>query len=93
MILAEWTKHRNNDTVIVKPHINYTNVTTIPVVKLLGTYNEAEERSARIRARHIDSSSKYSLNATGQNTTIIVQSTFYRGWKRYLKLDFQRYAN
>ncbi|MCG7849604.1 MAG: hypothetical protein MIO93_10560 [ANME-2 cluster archaeon] len=83
---AIWTKYRNNDTImVVKPHINYANVTTIPVVELLGTYNKAGEGSARIRASRSDSSSIYFINATGHNTTITVQSTFYRGWERYFE--------
>jgi len=83
---AIWTKYKNNDTIIVvKPHINYANVTTIPVVELLGTYTKAGEGSARIRAKHSDSSSIYFINATGHTTTITVQSTFYRGWERYFE--------
>jgi len=83
---AIWTKYRNNDTImVVKPHINYANVTTIPVVELSGTYTKAGEGSARIRAKLSDSSSVYFINATGQNTTISVQSTFYRGWERYFE--------
>jgi len=57
----------------------------MPVVNLLKNYNEAEKGSARIRAKHSDYSSIYSLNATCQNTTIIIQSTLYRGWKRYFE--------
>jgi hypothetical protein len=83
---AVWTKYRNNDTVmVVKPHINYGNVTTIPVVELTGTYTKAGEGSARIRARRSDSSSIYFINATGYNTTITVQSTFYKGWEIFFR--------
>ncbi|MDW7777088.1 MAG: hypothetical protein SCH39_12260 [Methanosarcinales archaeon] len=83
---AVWTKYRNNDTVIVvKPHINYANVTTIPVIELLGTHTKAGEGSARIRAQRSDSSTIYFINATGHNSTITVQSTFYKGWERYFE--------
>ncbi|MCG7849602.1 MAG: hypothetical protein MIO93_10550 [ANME-2 cluster archaeon] len=51
----------------------------------MGTYTKAGEESARIWVKHSDSSSIYSINAMGQNTTIIVQSTFYRGWKSYFE--------
>ncbi len=83
---AVWTKYRNNDTImLVKPHINYANVTTIPVVELLGTYTKAGEGTARIRAVRSESSSIYFINATGHNTTIIIKSNFYRAWKRYFE--------
>ena len=83
---AVWTKYSNNDTImIVKPLINYGNVTTIPVVELLGDASKAGEGTARIRAARSDSSSTYFINATDQNTTIIVQSNFYRAWKRYFE--------
>ncbi|MCL7413553.1 MAG: hypothetical protein M8353_08065 [ANME-2 cluster archaeon] len=83
---AVWTKYSNNDTImILKPQINYANITTIPLVELLGEGSKAGEGSARIRAERSDSSSTYFINATGQNTTIIVQSNFYRAWKRYFE--------
>lgn len=85
---AVWTKYRNNETVmVVKPHINYENVTTIPVVELMGTHTKAGEGSARIRARRSDTSTIYFINATGHNTTITVQSTFYRAWERFFEDD------
>ncbi|MDF1557504.1 MAG: hypothetical protein P1P80_04910 [ANME-2 cluster archaeon] len=83
-----FTKYKNNDTIVrAKPHINYGNVTTIPVVELLGTYTKAGEGTARIRASRSDSSSIYFINATGYNTTIIVQSNYYQAWKRFLEND------
>jgi hypothetical protein len=83
-----WVKYKNNDTLIrSKPHINYANVTTIPVVELVGTYSKGGEGTARIRAKRSDASSTYFFNTTGYTTTIAIKSNFYKGWESYLKND------
>lgn len=81
-----WTKYKNDDTIIrSKPNINHANITTIPIVELLGTYSKGGEGTVRIRASHSDSSTIHFINSTGYNATIIITSNYYKGWKSYLE--------
>ena len=83
-----WTKYQNGDTIIrSKPNINHANITTIPIVELLGTYSKGGEGTVRIRATHSDSSSIYFINSTGYDATIIITSNYYKGWESYLEDD------
>lgn len=83
-----WTKYKNDDTIIrSKPNINHANITTIPIVELLGTYSKGGEGTVRIRASHSDSSTIHFINSTGYNATIIITSNYYKGWKSYLEDD------
>ncbi len=83
-----WVKYQNGDTIMrSKPNINHADITTIPIVELLGTYSKGGDGTARIRAIHSDSSSIYFINSTGYNATIIITSNYYKSWESYLKDD------
>lgn len=83
-----WTKYKNDDTVIrSKPNINHANITTIPIVEILGSYSTGGEGTVRIRASHSDSSSTRFINSTGYDATIIITSNYYKGWESYLEDD------
>ncbi len=87
-----WTKYQSGDTVMrSKPNINHANITTIPIVELLGTYSKGGKGTVRIRASHSDSSSIYFINSTGYDATIIITSNYYKGWESYLEDDVGAY--
>lgn len=83
-----WTKYKNNETIMKsKPNINHANITTIPIVELLGSYSKGGKGTVRIRASHSDSSSLHFINSTGYDATVIITSNYYKGWESYLKDD------
>jgi len=83
-----WIKYKNNDTIMrSKPNINHANITTIPIVELLGADSKGGQGTVRIRASHCDFSSIYFYNSTGYDTTVIITSNYYKGWESYLKDD------
>jgi len=72
-----WVKYRNSTIMKSKPQISYSNVTTIPVIEILGDYSKAGEGSTRIRAKYSETSSTYFINATGYESNINITSSFY----------------
>lgn len=90
-----WTKYDTNGSIMrSKPHLNYANVTTIPVVELLGSDSKSGEGIARIRVEYSDTSSIYFINATDNDstvfdTTVFITSSFYKGWATYLEDELE----
>jgi hypothetical protein len=80
-----WTKYGNSTIMKSKPQISYSNVTTIPVIEILGDYLKAGEGSTRIRAKYSETSSTYFINATGYESNINITSSFYKGWATFLE--------
>ncbi|TFH47167.1 MAG: hypothetical protein E4G94_00770 [ANME-2 cluster archaeon] len=82
-----WVKYETNTIMRAKPQMSYSNVTTIPIIEIMGDYSKAGEGSTRIRAKYSEVSSTYFINATGYESNINITSSFYEGWARYLEDD------
>lgn len=83
-----WIKYKNDDIIMrSKPNINHANITTIPIVELLGADSKGGQGTVRIRASHSDSSSINYINSTGYDATVIITSNYYKGWEKYLEND------
>ena len=80
-----WIKHPGGEvTMVSQPMFSTGNLTTIPVLELLGDYYVAGEGGIRINSR-ILSSQLYSIPIENGNVTVIVKSSYYMGWKEYLE--------
>jgi hypothetical protein len=82
-----WVKYETNTIMRSKPQMSYSNVTTIPIIEILGDYSKAGEGSTRIRAKYSEASSTYFINATGYESNINITSSFYEGWATFLEDD------
>lgn len=80
-----WAKYETNTIMKSKPQMSYSNVTTIPVIEIMGDYSKAGEGSTRIRAKYSEASSTILIPATGYESNINITSSFYEGWAIYLE--------
>ncbi|MBU3968307.1 MAG: hypothetical protein KKG76_13225 [Euryarchaeota archaeon] len=79
-----WIKHPGDEvTIVSKPRFSTGNLTTIPMLELLGDYWIAGEGGIRIHSK-ILSSTLYSIPAENGTVSIKVNSSYYKGWKEYL---------
>jgi hypothetical protein len=80
-----WIKHPGGEvTIVSQPRFSAGNLTTIPVLELLGDYYVAGEGGIRIDSR-ILSSDLYPIPAENGSVSVIVKSSYYKGWKEYLE--------
>ncbi len=80
-----WIKHQGGEvTIVSQPRFSTGNLSTVPVMELLGDYWVAGEGGIRINSK-ISSSKPYSINGVNGTVPVIVNSSYYRGWKEYLE--------
>ncbi|MCX9010353.1 MAG: hypothetical protein OIN66_04440 [Candidatus Methanoperedens sp.] len=80
-----WTKYPEGAVIMVsKPSFSTGNVTTIPALELIGDYLISGEGIMRINAKTL-SSSLLSINAVNGNVSVVINSSYYRGWAEYLE--------
>ncbi len=79
-----WVKYPGGEVIMLsKPCFSTGNITTIPVMEILGTDYITGEGSFGIDSR-IDSSELKHINVVNNTVKIEINSTYYRGWDEYL---------
>ncbi|VVB87815.1 Uncharacterised protein [uncultured archaeon] len=79
-----WTKYPDGAVVMVsRPSFSTGNVTTIPALELVGDYWVSGEGIVRINAKTL-SSSLYSIDADNGSVSVVINSSYYKGWAEYL---------
>lgn len=80
-----WTKYPPNGDVIMfsNPTFSIGNITTIPVIELIGEYEIGGEGNVRINSRLYDSSLN-KIEPVNGIVFIEIKSDYYQGWWEYL---------
>lgn len=82
---AIWTKYPNGEVIMFSnPTFSIGNVTTIPAFQLLGQYEIGGEGNVRIKSIH-QSSSVWNVSPENGNVSLVINSSYYKGWEEYLK--------
>ncbi|MCX9083881.1 MAG: hypothetical protein OIN87_03665 [Candidatus Methanoperedens sp.] len=80
-----WVKYPNGAVIMVSnPSFSPGNITTIPVMELIGDYWTGGEGNIRIKNK-LYSTSINSVNAVNRNVSVEINSSYYMGWKKYLE--------
>jgi len=80
-----WIKHPGGEvTIVSQPRFSTGNLSTIPVFELLGDYWVAGEGGIRINSK-ISISNLYTINGVNGTVPVMVNSSYYRGWEKYLE--------
>lgn len=80
-----WIKHQGGEvTIVSQPRFSTGNLSTIPVMELLGDYWVAGEGGIRINSK-LSSSKLYPINGVNGTVSVNVNSSYYMGWKEYLE--------
>jgi hypothetical protein len=80
---ALWTKYPNGAVVVTgKPRISIGNVTTIPVIELIGDDSIGGEGLFRVSAKGY-SSTFNAITPSGSTIQLAIKSNYYRGWADY----------
>ena len=79
-----WTKYQNGAVIVTgKPRITIGNVTTIPVIELMGEDSIGGEGLFRVSAKGY-SSTFIPITPSGSTVQLSIKSNYYRGWAEYL---------
>ncbi|PWB54172.1 MAG: hypothetical protein C3F06_04740 [Candidatus Methanoperedenaceae archaeon] len=79
-----WTKYPNGAVIVTgKPRITIGNVTTIPVIELMGDDSIGGEGLFRVSAKSY-SSTIFPILPSGSTVRLSIKSNYYSGWADYL---------
>ncbi|MCX9081321.1 MAG: hypothetical protein OIN83_03920 [Candidatus Methanoperedens sp.] len=79
-----WTKYSNGAVIMKgKPRISLGNVTTIPIIELMGDASLGGEGLFRVSAKGY-SSTFTTITPAGGTIQLVIKSNYYRGWASYL---------
>ena len=79
-----WTKYPNGAVIVTgKPRITIGNVTTIPVIELMGDDSIGGEGLFRVSAKSY-SSTFNNIPLSSSTVQLSIKSNYYRGWAEYL---------
>lgn len=78
-----WTKYPSGTVIVTgKPRLSFGNITTIPVIELIGDDSIGGEGLFRVSAKGY--SSTFNTMTPAGTVQLTVKSNYYRGWAEYL---------
>jgi len=80
-----WVKYPNGAVIMMsKPSFSTGTITTIPAMEVSGDYWAGGEGNIRINSK-INISSINTVKAENGKVSVLINSSYYRGWEEYLK--------